>query len=82
MLIGKVGFFYLIFEIKVLENQIIDLCLQCQNKEGCLRGRKEQFAKLSYWKRYRGFESRLFRRQKPLLSTIRSGFLFSIPLCI
>ena len=25
--------------------------------ERCLSGRKEQFAKLSYWQRYRGFES-------------------------
>ncbi len=27
------------------------------DSERCLRGRKEQFAKLSYWQRYRGFES-------------------------
>ncbi len=29
--------------------------------ERCLSGRKEQFAKLSYWQRYRGFESRPLR---------------------
>ena len=37
-------------------------------EERCLRGRKEQFAKLSYWKRYRGFESRSLRYPKmPLM---------------
>ncbi len=36
--------------------------------ERCLSGRKEQFAKLSYWKRYRGFESRPLRekQQEPI----------------
>ena len=31
-------------------------------EERCLSGRKEQFAKLSYWQRYRGFESRPLRQ--------------------
>ena len=30
--------------------------------ERCLSGRKEQFAKLSYWQRYRGFESLSLRQ--------------------
>ena len=33
-----------------------------KEKERCLSGRKEQFAKLSYWQRYRGFESRPLRK--------------------
>ena len=46
--------------------EIFALCLHCpnQDKERCLSGRKEQFAKLSYWKRYRGFESRSLRQSK------------------
>ena len=39
--------------------------MHCRNPERCLSGRKEQFAKLSYWKRYRGFESRPLRLYNP-----------------
>ena len=35
------------------------------NTERCLSGRKEQFAKLSYWQRYRGFESLSLRNTSP-----------------
>jgi len=35
------------------------------NTERCLSGRKEQFAKLSYWQRYRGFESLSLRKEMP-----------------
>ena len=48
-----------------MKSELITLCLHCRNPERCLSGRKEQFAKLSYWKRYRGFESRPLRLYNP-----------------
>jgi hypothetical protein len=78
MLITALHFFSYFFTIQALQNQIIALCLQCQNTERCLRGRKEQFAKLSYWKRYRGFESRSLRYDKePSEQLDGSSYFFS-----
>jgi hypothetical protein len=42
--------------------------------ERCLRGRKDQFAKLTYWKRYRGFESLLLRSQEA--RDLRASFFY------
>ncbi len=36
---------------------ILTFALLCKEKERCLSGRKDMFAKHAYWKRYRGFES-------------------------
>ncbi len=50
-------------------------------KERCLSGRKEQFAKLSYWQRYRGFESlslRKYFKNKALNIVLRAFLLLKI----
>jgi AraC family transcriptional activator of pobA len=45
--------------------------------ERCLRGRKDQFAKLTYWKRYRGFESLPLRISSQVTRYLRAFFFFS-----
>jgi hypothetical protein len=42
---------------------IITFALLCKEKERCLSGRKDMFAKHAYWKRYRGFESLSLRQR-------------------